>query len=311
MAGHKTSVKFRYIVCVAFLGSAALTAITLFSFEKFTQVFSSYRRYDEVRKTLYDFQSAAIKQDFMISAYQDRPQNKLIHKVEDMNQTLAKNLAILESSLDERFKNELTLLAAAVASSVQYTENLFIREADRLGKRQDFLVLYNQLLHVLHYIDQVEPTTKIREKMSAIVVMIDQVNSHPPAFERTLEKKIRDLKDLIHSYPETVTKTQEKIIEQAQVHLEEFTKMALNLGLQKDTTSSSMRHHDDQEVQKNIRKATDDLHDKLVQEQGAIYQSWISNNALARHSMAFVALFTIVSLCWLMVGLSQLFSVRK
>ncbi|MAP25025.1 MAG: hypothetical protein CMM87_05805 [Rickettsiales bacterium] len=310
MSGKNISVKIRYIVCIAFLGSVALTAITLFSYEKFNRVFLSYRDFDDVRKTLYDFQSAAIRQDMLVASYREKPQNKLIHKVEEQNNILSKNLFVLENVLGQEFQESLTGLSGALKSSVEYCENLFISQADLLGMKSDLINIHDQLLQLLKYIDHQQPTTKIRNVLSSIIVTAGQKNLCESSFQHTMNIHLHELQNLIKSYPNQLPEAERKVLDQIIVVQKSFAE-AVQGFVEKSNASRESSLDLDHEVQIKLKKAIDELHAKLLAEQNAIFQSWISNNALARHSMAFVALFTIVSLCWLMVGLSQIFSIRK
>ena len=310
MSGKNISVKIRYIVCVAFLGSVALTAITLFSYEKFNRVFLSYRDFDDVRKTLYDFQSAAIRQDMLVASYREKPQNKLIHKVEEQNNILSKNLFVLENVLGQEFQEPLTGLSSAFKSSIEYCESLFISQADLLGMKSDLINIHDQLLQLLKYVDHRQPTAKVRSVLSSIIVTAGQKDLCSSSFKNTMNIHLQELQNLIKSYPDKLPEAERKILDQLVVVEKSFAE-AVQSFVEKSKASRQSSLDLDHKVQIKLKLAIDELHAKLLAEQNAIFQAWISNNALARHSMAFVALFTIVSLCWLMVGLSQIFSIRK
>lgn len=310
MGPKHLSVKFRYIVIVAFLGSMVLAGITLFSFEKFTKTFDVYRQYDGVTLAINRFQAHVIKQNYLVAHYIDFPQNKMIRALEEVNQASKGALqsifdAIQDTDLVVAFKD----LEKTFEKNEKGLESLFIADAERAGRRQDLLSLYYRAIQYFHYIDQLEPTQQLMKTLTDLTLLVDQQKlTHYKA--DVLAFDLEALKFIEAFYGQDITETQKKVVEQVQPILLEFVKQLQELKEKEDQEKARTKSFDDvyaATILAAIHKFSEEVESKQTQ----IYDAWRSKNAFTRHSMEFAALFTIVSLCWLMVGLSQLFSLRR
>ncbi len=310
MGPQKLSKKFRYIVVVAFLGSIALAGITLFSFQNFTNVFGAYRKYDVLTQELNKFQALVIKQNYLVAHYVDVPQNKMIRALEENNQLVKGQLqAVFESLEDTDLIPSFKALEAAFQKNTSGLEGLFIADAERVGRQQDILDLYHRIFQYLHYVDQLPLAQKIMQTVSSLAGIIDQ-----PVYAFQKKEALDFDLDFLRSVPalcdKNLTATQRKVLDQLMPILGEFVKQVQEFT-QSVEQEKNRAHTFDEVYAATILSAIQQLAQDVEKKQSAIYDTWMSKNALTRHSMEFAALFTLVSLCWLLVGLSQLFSLRR
>lgn len=311
-----TSRKFQWLVALAFLCSLALGAITLYSFERFYTIFHTYKTFSEKEKVVITLSKNLLLRERLVHTYFQTSDTAVIESIGANHSTVIEGFNSLSNIALTTEQQELTEKnMGSYMSNVKTLEKLFTLSAELVVLQKQKLREEEHLVNVFQTIYRDSKNTATRTEVENLMNAILQISyttnlhllSHQPI--AGVEKNLIDLQNALHVFIEA----HPEILRDApflETNLHFYNGLVEEFNAQLNTYRIQYSDFNKNSLQR-IESSLVDLELAFYNNGQDLYALWDKNNSYTWHIAIIIGLFTIVALSWLMVALSQLFSIKK
>jgi len=310
------SKRFQVLVVAAFVFSLALGAIALFSLDKFYTTFQDYKIFADKEKAVISLSNHLLVRERLIGKYFQSYDGKYIRSIEENHQKIIQGFDLLSNIALTTAQQELTEKNLALyQKNVLNLEKLFTLNGELFSLQKQKLNLEQYFITSLQsvYMKTKDKSAqgRVEHLMNAILGISYSTNLHLVSHEPTenVEKELAEvsqsLQKFLLEYPYLLQQDSvfKKNLAYYMVLLEDFNKILVQYRAQyRVFNESNLLQVDSSLVE---------LEQAFYKNQKEIYAKWGTKHSFAWHFAIVVGLFALVALSWLMVALSQLFSLKK
>lgn len=309
-----TSRKFQFLVIFAFFCTLGLGTISLYSFERFYTLFQDFQTYTSKEKVALTLERNLLVREKMIAQYLQTNNNFYIRAIEELHTSIIADFDQLSNIALTTAQQELVEEnLSAYQNNVTSLEALFTLNAELTALQKQKLELESQIVNSLqtYLLDKGSSDPPIEALLNGMINFSQLSNlhfaSHAPL--QDVGHQLTVLRELLKKASDTLAENS-SAVETLQKNWEHYlflTNKLNQLLIFYQDRARSYTHYDTG----NMIHHLEALEKSFVAKSSDLYERWEGKHDITRHIAIIVGLFTIVTLAWLMVALSQLFSIKK